>query len=82
MIFQADARPVVAQEKPGGGNGLDARVTEMRLMYPTPQYPNGYVSYGVAQKPSATQLNPGPQGVEPYSGQSIPKTDPSWHIPI
>lgn len=55
-----------------GGNGLDFRVTNVRIMDPTPRYPNGYVSYS----------NGSGQAVNPFTGQTIARTDPWWHIPL
>lgn len=60
-----------------GGNGLDSRVENMRVMDPTkpsgpsPGYPNGYVNYS----------NKGGQAVNPYTGKTVAKSDPWWHIP-
>lgn len=58
-----------------GGNGLDPRTTDVRIMDPVTtgkyQYPSGYGSYG----------NASGQTVNPLTGQTIPKSDPWWHIP-
>jgi hypothetical protein len=61
-----------------GGNGLDPRVTNVRVMDPTlpkppsPGYPNGYVSYSNAVG----------QTVNPYTGQTVSRSDPWWHIEL
>ncbi|MBI3649416.1 MAG: Hint domain-containing protein [Acidobacteria bacterium] len=61
-----------------GGNGLSPRVSDVRVMDPTlprgpsPGYPNGYVNY----------MNPNGQAVNPYTGKTISKSDPMWHIPL
>lgn len=61
-----------------GGNGLDSRVTNVRIMDPTlpnppsPGYPNGYVSYS----------NAGGQTVNPYTGRTVSPSDPWWHIEL
>ena len=61
-----------------GGNGLSPRVTGVRVMDPTlpkgpsPGYPNGYVNY----------MNSSGQAVNPYTGKTIGKSDPMWHIPL
>ncbi len=59
-----------------GGHGLDPRVSNVRVMDPvtTGKYPhpNGYVSYSNGASP--------PQTVNPYTGQTIAKSDPNWHI--
>ena len=61
-----------------GGNGLSPRVESVRIMNPTlptgpsPGYPNGYVNY----------MNKSGQAVNPYTGQTISKTDPWWHNPL
>lgn len=58
-----------------GGNGLNPRTTDVRIMDPVTsgkyQYPNGYGSYGNATG----------QTVNPFTGQTIRKSDPLWHIP-
>jgi hypothetical protein len=63
-------------EVPKGTEGLDPRVTEVRVMDPVTsgphQYPNGYVNYMNAQG----------QAVNPVTGQTIGKKDPYWHIPL
>jgi hypothetical protein len=59
-----------------GGNGLADNVTDVRIMDPNAQNPGGYVNYGTLQS------NGGWQSVNPYSGQSIPPSDPWWHIPL
>lgn len=61
-----------------GGNGLDSRVSDVRVMNPTPPkgaspgYPNGYVTY----------QNKAGQGVNPQTGRTVPNSDPSRHIPL
>jgi hypothetical protein len=56
-----------------GGNGLDKRVTGVRIMDPTTRYPNGYASF----------MNEGNQAVNPLTGRTTQgKTDPWWHIPL
>jgi hypothetical protein len=52
-----------------GGHGLDPRTTDVRIMDPTPRYPNGYASYSNAG-----------QTVDPYTGRTISPSDPWWHI--
>jgi hypothetical protein len=56
-----------------GGHGLDPRVTDVRIMNPVMdgkyRYPNGYVSYS----------NAFGQAVDPYTGQTVPKSSPWWH---
>ncbi len=58
-----------------GGNGLDTRVTGVRIMDPVTTgkypYPNGYVSY----------MNEGGQTVHPHTGQTISNADPMAHWP-
>jgi hypothetical protein len=58
-----------------GGNGLSQRTTDVRIMDPVTsgkyQYPGGYGSYG----------NTSGQAVNPYTGKTIPRSDPMWHIP-
>jgi len=62
-----------------GGNGLAPNVAGVRFMDPTqpsgpsPGYPTGYGSYSNGATPT-------PQTVNPYTGQTIPKSDPWWHI--
>jgi hypothetical protein len=61
-----------------GGQGLDPRVTSVRVMNPTPPagpspgYPGGYVVYQNAAR----------QTVNPFSGQTVPRADPFAHIPL
>jgi RHS repeat-associated protein len=61
-----------------GGNGMDAKTTGVRVMDPTPArgaspgYPNGNASYN----------NTSGQTVNPQSGQTVPRSDPSAHIPL
>lgn len=61
-----------------GGPGLDPRVTDVRIMDPTPPkgaspgYPSGYATY----------QNATGQGVNPSTGQTIPNKDPMRHIPL
>jgi RHS repeat-associated protein len=57
-----------------GGNGLNFRVTDVRIMDPVLEgkyiYPNGYVNY----------LNASGQGVNPFTGVTISKSHDLWHI--
>ncbi|MGB7201896.1 MAG: hypothetical protein WBD16_06470 [Pyrinomonadaceae bacterium] len=55
-----------------GGNGLSDAVTSVRVMNPTTRYPNGYVTY----------MNINRQGVNPFSGRTIPNADPLRHVPL
>jgi RHS repeat-associated protein len=61
-----------------GGNGLNGRVTDVRIMEPTapsrasPGYPDGYASYG----------NGSGQTVNPSSGHTVAPADLAWHIPL
>jgi RHS repeat-associated protein len=61
-----------------GGNGLSDNTTGVRIMDPTPArgaspgYPNGYVSYG----------NSSGQTVNGQTGQTVPRSDPSAHVPL
>ena len=77
--------PVLAENGKGyrytggsGGNGLDVRVSDVRIMAPTPPrgaspgYPGGYVSYG----------NTRGQTVHPQTGLPIARNDLFWHIPL
>ncbi len=63
----------------GGSGGANGKVATMRIMNPTPArgkspgYPNGYVKYENAASPK-------PQGVDPYSGKTLPNTQS--HFPI
>jgi len=59
-----------------GGNGLADNVTDVRIMDPTDDYPNGYVNYG------NRQADGGWQTVDPYTGQPVSPSSPSWHIPL
>lgn len=60
----------------GGAGGANGQVATMRIMDPraaignAPAYPNGYVTYS----------NAGRQAVNPYTGQTLPKT--AAHYPI
>ena len=60
----------------GGKGGANGQVTTMRIMDPTPAkgkspgYPDGYVTYSNAQG----------QGVNPYTGKTVPRTEA--HFPI
>lgn len=64
-----------------GGNGLDPRVSNLRIMDPTmprgpsPGYPNGYANYSNGSVPT-------PQSVNPYTGETVCRSDPWWHIPL
>jgi len=63
----------------GGKGGKNGKVETMRIMDPTPPkgkspgYPNGYIKYENA-------VSPTPQGVNPQSGQTTPKSQS--HYPI
>jgi hypothetical protein len=56
-----------------GGHGLDPRTSAIRLMDPIPAgtypYPEGYASYSNVEG----------QTVNPYTGQTVPKSSPWWH---
>lgn len=56
-----------------GGAPLDSRVAGVRVMDPVTSgkylYPNGYVSY----------FNEAGQTVNPFTGQTIARSDPFWH---
>jgi hypothetical protein len=56
-----------------GGSWLDSRVAGVRVMDPVTGgkylYPNGYVSY----------FNEAGQTVNPFTGQTIARSDPFWH---
>jgi RHS repeat-associated protein len=56
-----------------GGHGLNAAASDVRIMDPVTggKYPkpNGYASY----------LNSGGQTVNPFTGQTLAKSDPFWH---
>lgn len=60
-----------------GGNGLNPKVNDVRVMDPTgpskssPGYPNGYVNYAANG-----------QTVNPNTGQTVGKVSPFWHIPL
>ncbi len=58
-----------------GGNGLDSRVTGVRVMDPVTggkyPYPNGYISY----------MNAEGQTVNPWTGQTVSNADPWAHWP-
>lgn len=55
--------------------GIDPRTVTIRVMAPTSDYPNGYVVY-------MNDTQPTPQTVKPFTGQTIPPTDPYAHIPL
>lgn len=52
--------------------GIDPRVVSIRVMEPTSQYPNGYLNY----------LNIDGQEVDPFTGRTVPPTNPYAHIPL
>jgi hypothetical protein len=54
--------------------GIDPRIATIRVMEPTSEYPNGYVVYMDDHDP--------PQTVNPFTGQTIPRTDKYAHIPL
>lgn len=64
-----------------GGNGLSPNACNVRIMDPTlpkgpsPGYPNGYANYSNGAAPT-------PQSIDPYTGKTIGKSDPWWHIPL
>ncbi|MFI1658593.1 polymorphic toxin-type HINT domain-containing protein [Streptomyces sp. NPDC020472] len=66
----------MAYDIPAGTEGLDPRVTQVRVMDPVTkgkyQYPNGYVVY----------MNKAGQSVNPLTGQTVSKADPYNHIKI
>lgn len=53
-------------------SGIDPRVVSIRVMEPTPQYPNGYLNY----------LNIDGQEVDPFTGRTVPPINPYAHIPL
>jgi RHS repeat-associated protein len=61
-----------------GGTGLSPTVSSVRIMNPTqsygpsPGYPGGYVNY----------TNQYGQSINPYTGQTVSKNSPWWHIPL
>ncbi len=58
---------------------MNGQVTTMRIMDPTPArggspgYPNGYIKY-------ENSASPKPQGVDPYTGKTLPNSQS--HFPI
>ncbi len=63
----------------GGSGGANGQVSTMRIMNPTsprgnsPGYPNGYIKY-------ENSASPRPQGVDPYTGKTLPNSQS--HFPI
>lgn len=57
----------------GGAGGANGQVTTMRIMNANPSNPGGYIKYENSASPKA-------QGVSPYSGNTVSKTEA--HIPI
>ena len=63
----------------GGAGGANGQVSTMRIMNPAPAkgnipgYPNGYIKY-------ENSASPKPQGVDPYSGKTLPNSQS--HFPI
>lgn len=63
----------------GGSGGANGQITTMRIMNPTlpkgssPGYPRGYVKY-------ENSASPKPQGVDPYTGKTLPNSQS--HFPI
>ena len=63
----------------GGRGGANGQVDTIRIMNPTPPrgrspgYPNGYIKYENAASPR-------PQGVDPYTGRTLPNSQS--HFPI
>jgi hypothetical protein len=55
-----------------GGRGLANEVSGVRVMDPTPRYPNGYASY----------FNAEGQTVNPFKGETIPRAHPWAHVPL
>jgi RHS repeat-associated protein len=55
-----------------GGNGLHSKVSGVRIMDPNSRYPGGRVTY----------MNSSSQTVNPYTGHTIPPSDPAWHRPL
>lgn len=52
--------------------GIDPRVVSIRVMESNAGYPNGYLNY----------LNAAGQEVDPFTGRTVPPSDPFAHIPI
>ena len=84
-VPQGATGPVLAENGKGyrytdgrGSHGLDARVSDVRIMESTPPggsspgYPGGYVSYS----------NANGQTVHPQTGLPVARHDPAWHIPL
>lgn len=63
----------------GGAGGENGKVATMRIMDPTPPrgnspgYPRGYIKY-------ENSASPKPQGVDPYTGKTLPNS--KSHFPI
>jgi hypothetical protein len=58
---------------PAGTDGIDSRVTQMRVMMPTAQQPSGYVVY----------MNKSGQTVNPLTGRTtVGKSDPYAHLSL
>lgn len=63
----------------GGTGGTNGQVSTMRIMDPTPArgsspgYPNGYIKYENSAAPK-------PQGVDPYSGKTLPNSKSHFQI--
>jgi uncharacterized protein RhaS with RHS repeats len=63
----------------GGNGGANGQVSTMRIMGPTdargssPGYPDGYIKYENSTQPK-------PQGVDPYTGKTLPNSQS--HFPI
>ena len=63
----------------GGAGGVNGQVATMRIMNPTPSrgsspgYPNGYIKYENSALPK-------PQGVDPYTGKTLPNSQSHFSI--
>ncbi len=62
----------------GGGPGLNKNVSGVRFMDPKPGYLEGYVNYGMESITAAGKRVW--QAVNPFSGKTVGKADPWWHI--
>jgi len=58
-----------------GGKSLDPRCASLRMMDPTPKYPSGYNVY------QNDPVSGKPQGLNPYTGKTLPNDDPLRHLP-
>ena len=71
VINDADKVTGLGYTGGSGGNGLSPDGTGVRIMNPTSEYPNGYVTYMRGQ-----------QGANPSTGKPISDSDPMRHIPL